>query len=804
MIKRLWGVFLALALFAPALPAAAANQYSISVQPGFGGIVRPGTWAPVEVDVTNSGPNLSGTVEISVQRQATGQGTASSSISAGALFYSVPVVVPQHSSKRFSTAVYVPPYFDQLRVRLAAGGHTLQEQQVNLQRIDPTWTVCGVLSTNQTAYSSLNGLSLDDGQRHPHVVYMDLPDLPSNAELLRSLDCLIVSDYTTRGLTPSQATALSAWVEAGGVLAIGTGATGAATVAGLPSGLLPARLQGTVPVRSLSGLGDYLGVPSNQVGPWLAASLQVTDGTVVAADENQPLLVAGRRGKGAVFMLALSPTENPLRGWSGLNQLWTYILSYVPAAPVFTSYYRQGAEWGQLPRDALIQSGSGLDPNAQRLLLAVGLFALVVGPLSFLLLSRLGRRDVMLWSVPVLAALTTTGALVYANHHRQSDVVVSQVSIARTWDGTGIGLTHSFVGVYALHAQRAQLSAPANSLVSETISPFAAQGIAFQSQGRNGFAGGFSPLQIAQAGTINVGGIDLEPGILRSFAVDGQLSTSGSVGGAITLNGNQLAGSVVNRFPSTLYDVALIANGSVQKIGDLRPGQSGAIALNLGQASPVGYQDTSRIPDLLYPITNRGVRYDILAAAFSPRQIYSQRVELSAVTLIGWLGESLDPVKNPQTGEEARQNILFITSLPVRVPAGPHTIPSQLIEQQTLTPAYGTRSSSSDNRLTINSGETAAFEFSLPVDPPRFATQSLSLNTSTDSSVTGKLDVFNWRLSTWQSVPFSVGNLAIPNADRFVSATGEVRLRFHYQPTSSANTTATFTRFQLSANGSGQ
>ncbi|HUX85474.1 MAG TPA: hypothetical protein VMW65_00605, partial [Chloroflexota bacterium] len=667
-----------------------------------------------------------------------------------------------------------------------------------------TWTICGVLSTNQTSYSSLNGLSLDNGQRHPHMVYMDLPDLPSNAELLRSLDCLIVSDYTTRGLTPSQATALSAWVEDGGVLAIGTGATGAATVAGLPSGLLPARLQGTVPIRSLSGLGDYLGVQSNQAGPWLAASLRVTDGTIVAADENQPLLVAGRRGKGAVFMLALSPTENPLRGWSGLNQLWTYIFSYVPAAPVFTSFYRQGAEWGQLPRDALIQSGSGLDPNAQRLLFGVGLFALVVGPLSFLLLSRFGRRDLMLWSVPLLAALTTTGAVVYANHHRQSDVVVSQVSIARTWDGSGIGLTHSFVGVYALHSQRAQISAPANSLVSESVSPYATQGIAFQSQGQNGFSNRASPLQIAQAGTINVQGIDLEPGVLRSFAVDGQVNTSGAIDGAITLNGNQLAGSVVNRFPRTLYDVALIANGSIQKIGDLRPGQSQAIALNVGPASPVGYQDTSRIPELLYPVTNRGVRYDILAAAFSPRQIYGQRMTLSAITLIGWLGDSLDPVKNPQTGEEAHQNILFMTSLPLRVPPGMHTIPSQLIEQETLSPTYGTRSNSSDNRLTINSGETAAFQFTLPVDPTRFAPQTLSLNTSADSSVTGKLDVFNWRLATWQTVPFSIGNLAIPNADRFVSATGEVRLRFHYQPTSSANTSATFTRFQLSAGGSGQ
>ncbi len=802
MIKRLWGVFLALALLAPALPVAAANQYSVSVQPGFGGIVRPGTWAPVEVDVTNSGPNLSGTVEISVQRQVAGQGAASSSsISAGTMSYSVPVVVPQHSSKRFSTAVYVPPYYDQLHVRLAASGHTLQEQQVSLQRPDPSWVVCGVISTNQAAYASLNGLSLDDGQRHPHVVYLDLPDLPNNFELLRSLDCLIVSDYTTRGLTPSQSSALTGWVEEGGVLAIGTGATGAATVAGLPSDLLPARIQGTGPVSSLAGLANYLGVQANQTGPWLAAKLQVTSGTVVAADENQPLLVAGRRGKGAVFMLALSPTENPLRGWAGASQLWTYILSYVPASPPFASFFTPGAEWGQFPRDALIQAGSGLDPNAKRLILAMALFALVIGPLNFLLLSHFGRRDLMLWSVPVLAVSTTVGALVYANHHRQSDVVVSQVSIARTWDGGRVGLAHSFVGVYALHSQRAQISASADSLLSENMGPFLIQSTSFQTQ--LNLANRPTALLVAQGGTTSVQGIDLEPGILRSFAVDSQVSTPGTIGGSIVLDGNQLTGSVTNGLPSTLYDAALIVNNSVQKLGDLRPGQSHPISVRFGPASPVGFRDTSRIPDQLYPASQHGIRYDILTAAFSPRQIYSQRIELSPISVIGWLGESLDPVKNPDTGEEAHQNVLYITSLPLQVPAGMHTIPSQLIDQQALTPSYGNRSLNSNNRLTINSGETAAFEFTLPVQRSRFAPQTLTLSTSADSAVSGTLDVFNWRLSTWENVPFSTGDLTIPNAERFVSATGTVRLRFHYKPASSASTTATFTRFQLSVGGSG-
>src|SRR5579884_3928652 len=118
-MRKLLAVLIALVLVAPVFPASASSELRVTVRPGFDGMVRPGSWAPVDIDLANAGPNVSGNVEISVTRRPSMQ---TGSAGAQSVDYSVPVTIPQHSSKRFSTAVYVPPFFDRLQIRLVSNG----------------------------------------------------------------------------------------------------------------------------------------------------------------------------------------------------------------------------------------------------------------------------------------------------------------------------------------------------------------------------------------------------------------------------------------------------------------------------------------------------------------------------------------------------------------------------------------------------------------------------------------------------------------------------------------------------------
>jgi hypothetical protein len=789
-------LFLALSLPAAVTPTSAASELQLSVRTGYDGMVRPGSWAPVEVNLANAGPNVSGKVQLSVVRR--GSGTTST---AGATVdYTIPITVPEHSSKRFSTAIYVPPFFDQLQVRLIAGDQTLVRQDVTIQRTDPSQVLCGVLANDPTAFDSLTGLTVSDGKRQPHLVPLDLPDLPTNPQLLTTLDCLIVSDYSTRGLTALQQSALSSWVSNGGVLTIGTGPNGATTLTGLPKDLLPASIDGTVSLRSLTGFANFFSGSADPTGPWLMANLKVVDGAVLAADENQPLVVVGRRGKGAVFMLALSPAQTPIRGWDGNDHLWSYILSFVPMPPAaISTFYRSEFGWGRVPREALTQGGTGTGPEALLLLGALVAFGLIVGPVNYLVLSRLGRRELSLVTVPVFATLTTAGALVYANDHRQGDVVVNQVSIVRTWDGSGVGQLHSFVGLFALHSQHYLVTIPANTLLSSTAYPFQGQ-----------FARTIPNVKVLQTTDPEAQGLDIEPGTLNNFVLDSHFHVGGKVSAALKLENEHLSGELSNGLATTIRDAAIVAGTTIQPIGDLEPGASHAVDLHLGVGSPVGFQDNGLVVDKLFPGTSHeanarhNVRYDILAAALNPSQSVAGQVEMSGVDLIGWLGDPIDPVSDADTGRSSHQQTVFITNLSFQISSAPQIIPSQLLERQILSSSYSARNEATG--ISISSGDTAAYQFTTPIEPGHFALRSLALDTASDDFARGTLEFYNWRNQSWEEIPYTVGNLAIPNPDRFYAATGLVRLRFRYKsaPAPQGTATMTFSKFQLLVGGVGR
>jgi hypothetical protein len=788
-------VVIALAQLSAAGTAVAASALQMTVLPGFNGVVRPGNWVPVEINLANSGPTLSGNVAIIVQRRPS---TATSGAVPATIEYSVPVALPEHSSKRFSTAVFVPPFYDQLQVRLLSGNQTVESQNINLQRVDPSQLFCGVLASDPSAFDSLSALSVGDSQRQPQLITLDLPDLPTNPQLLASLDCLIVSDYATRTMSALQQTALVAWVSNGGVLAIGTGPAGASTLAGFPAGFLPASVDGTAPLRSLSSLTSYTGVPTDQTGPWLIANLKLGDGLTVIADESQPVLVVGKRGHGAVFMLALSLVDKPLRGWSGMDNLWSSMLTYVPSPTAsYSTYFRQDYGWGRLPREALTSGGTGSGPEAQVLLLGLLGFGLLVGPVNLLVLSRLGRRELALLTVPLLAIGSTVVALTYADQHRQGDVVVNQVSIVRTWDGSGVGEMHSYVGVFALHPQTYQLQLPTNALLSGSFYPL---------QGALPRSTTTTPLRVQTAGLPEVQGLDLQPGQLTSFTLDSHTNDPGRVAGPITLAGDQLTGDVVNGLGVTIHDAAVVAGSSVQQIGDLRSGGSHAVSLRLGSGTPTGFGQAADIVDRLFPglaRTNAGQRnlkYSVIAAALNPALSTAGQVDLGGFSLMGWIDGPLDPVRDPGTGRDAHQQILFITGLPLRVPGQLQDIPNQLLDRVQLSSSYSARVDSTG--ITVTSGDTAAFQYSAPIDPAHFAVRSLTLATSTDSPAPATLEMFNWRSQAWEQVPFAVGSLAIPNPERYFSTTGTIRLRLHYRQTPGVGPSSiTFSRFLLSVGG---
>src|SRR5947207_12039628 len=153
---RLLAVRAVVALFAAsvglgaagAMPVAAANAVQVSVQAGYHNSFKLGQWMPVAVDVTNSGPNLEGTLEI---QPDTGFG-AKGGGPGGSAVYVAPLSLASGTTKHFKTYVSEDNPTS-IAVRVTSGGRTVASQQASVS--NTTSILVAVLSDQPSTLDQL-------------------------------------------------------------------------------------------------------------------------------------------------------------------------------------------------------------------------------------------------------------------------------------------------------------------------------------------------------------------------------------------------------------------------------------------------------------------------------------------------------------------------------------------------------------------------------------------------------------------------------------------------------------------------
>src|SRR5215212_10612473 len=115
-------------LLAWILPTTASAQsgtaVSMQIRAGFDGLGKVGGWIPVEIELRNDGPDITGELQISVQDTTTNRGT----YTRPPTVYSVPAVLPRKSHKRLTLDILLPSSAIRTQARLVEGTTTHLEQ----------------------------------------------------------------------------------------------------------------------------------------------------------------------------------------------------------------------------------------------------------------------------------------------------------------------------------------------------------------------------------------------------------------------------------------------------------------------------------------------------------------------------------------------------------------------------------------------------------------------------------------------------------------------------------------------------
>src|SRR5262245_46314915 len=527
---------------------AAADGPQMTARVLLQGHARLGSWLAIEVRLQNEGAPVTGELRLQGGTQ-------------GGTRFSVPVDLPSPSDKRYLLYAQPPSFGQQIEVVLVAGAQTIARQKVQFTIHDPAQLTIGVVAAQPAGVVA--GIQLPPVQNaaNPVIVPLDVADLPDRIEAWSALDRLIWQDVDSNTLTTDQVEAMRGWLALGGRLIVVGGTAGPGILSGFPDAILPYR-----PVTTLDVAPDSLATLLSQI-PDDASDVPAMSGELV---RGRALVSSGDRvvaadapyGSGGVTVVGFDPTV----GWIAESQsnvaLWRNL---IPA--------RAGPLIGTGDDNLIVGAVSdlpvlALPPIGGLVLLLFGYIALI-GPINYLVLKRLDKREWAWVTMPALIAIFAAGAYAYGSALRGSDVIVNEVAIVRGAPDATEGSAQVYLGVFSPTRGSYQVSMPGGALLSAPVN-----GDFFGGQG--------AALDVVQGETAKVRDLSVGFGSLRTVRAETPAEVPllhtdlQVVDGVVT-------GTIRNDSKVILEAPALVLGGSVVVLPDIAPGTSGTVNLRVGQ-----------------------------------------------------------------------------------------------------------------------------------------------------------------------------------------------------------------------------
>ena len=245
LVRAAYALVVAGVIWLAAAPVAQAvdNPLSITVKVGYSGFVKTQQWMPVAIDVTNKGADVDGILEVNAPAVANGPPT-------GAAIYETHVSLPAGTTKHLKTYLVESWTPTSISVRILQNGKIVAS--TTSETPSQATALVGVLSDRPAALNNFE--AQHPGGLRDNVVHLSLEDVGDSAILLRAFDLLVIDDFATDTLTAAQRGAITDYVQNGGALLVGTGASWRKTLAGVSSAILPMRIAGTTTLSSIGTL----------------------------------------------------------------------------------------------------------------------------------------------------------------------------------------------------------------------------------------------------------------------------------------------------------------------------------------------------------------------------------------------------------------------------------------------------------------------------------------------------------------------------------------------------------------------
>ena len=252
------------------------------------------------------------------------------------------------------------------------------------------------------------------------------------------------------------------WIAGGGRLVIVGGTAGPSSLSAFPDAILPYRPTATTDLAPAS-LTALLGELPAGATDLPALTGELAGGRALATSGDRVVAAERAYGSGAVTIVGFDPTIGWIAESDAGESLWRRLLpSRSNGGPVVGDDSQIVSAASQLPSLAL--------PPIGGLVALLGAYILLIGPINYLVLKRLDKREWAWVTMPALIAVFAVGAYGIGSFLRGSEVIVNEVAIVRGAPGATEGTAQAYLGVFSPSRGTYQLRVPGGALLSAPVS----------------------------------------------------------------------------------------------------------------------------------------------------------------------------------------------------------------------------------------------------------------------------------------------------------------------------------------------
>lgn len=760
----------------------------ISVQSGFDGVHKIGGWVPFTITLKNNGEDFDG------ELQVMGDNFQNKFKS----IYALPVNIPQNSEKQFTLSVPVNRNRPSVDIRVVKNDIVVKEKEVFLKKsLPPNALMIGILTDDMSGLRYLSGVNF--GNEHislqSETIAMSEENFPVDERVLRNFGIIFINNFDTSMLDGTQRQKLVQWTENGGLLILGTGPNYKKVLKSLPEGINDIHVEQEVKLNHLNALETYAEKSGlTNKGDIKAVSFQAPD--TIPLLENYiggklPLISLKKFGEGTVVYLAFDAGIEPFSSWEGGNlAVWKKVVDSAIGSKMMDEKLiepKWGYQFYHAMNNALRNIPSVEMPSFVLLTVLMGAFILTVGPVNYLVLKKMDKREWSWITIPVAIFIFSLGIYVIGFGTRFSTGVCSIVSILEFNNASKSVQVTAHTGIF--NAKRGTLKVTtskgvdvdfgSNPYIETVYSPY---DVNEEQRIISKYTLGDQP----EVEFYDKGLWDFSTFIMRKKVEFPEMGINN-----IFISNNNIKGSIKNSTGFKIHDAFVVIGNSYAEIGDIEIGDEKQVNQQLKFSSS---QNRFQILNDIFGEMNYqpGIQRDDewrykqqRRSIFEYYYMTNQRNmnSNSRPVLYGWTDADLqfDVYTNDKPAKKYYQN-LIVMPLALEFDQGdnvqlPYGFVNAVIES-TEGNARVNPDPYSTTGVHIEGGGKAVFKFAVPQD---ITVQSFTINWYAPHMYSGpiriKMMLYNFNESKWDEITsyYTVNDEFV---SRYISEENEVKVMF--------------------------